>query len=183
MNKFEFKNLVKGLKDSLKEKTFFKDLKELMFEGNLQDKVGNSAIYKKIKKQMVDAGLNDKSQNTILDAVYNSRKKFANLLERIQEGSTAKATLPKEMQNTAGLMGDRMKLMHNKIKDSKTAFWYKSQNEIIKFIKENLFDPHQGLWAETKQNTQFRQDSQKWRGIIGTGFFGLIFKQIYDIIS
>ena len=25
MNKFEFKNLVKNLKDSLKEKTFFKD--------------------------------------------------------------------------------------------------------------------------------------------------------------
>ncbi len=28
MNKFEFKNLVKGLKDSLKEKTFFKDLRK-----------------------------------------------------------------------------------------------------------------------------------------------------------
>mgnify|MGYP001226114762 CR=1 FL=1 len=28
MNKFEFKNLVKNLKDSLKEKTFFKDLRK-----------------------------------------------------------------------------------------------------------------------------------------------------------
>ena len=28
MNKFEFKNLVKSLKDSLKEKTFFKDLRK-----------------------------------------------------------------------------------------------------------------------------------------------------------
>ena len=28
MNKFEFKNLVKGLKDSLKEKSFFKDLRK-----------------------------------------------------------------------------------------------------------------------------------------------------------
>ena len=28
MNKFEFKNLVKGLKDSLKEKNFFKDLRK-----------------------------------------------------------------------------------------------------------------------------------------------------------
>ena len=28
MNKFEFKNLVKGLRDSLKEKTFFKDLRK-----------------------------------------------------------------------------------------------------------------------------------------------------------
>ena len=28
MNKFEFKNLVKNLKDSLKQKTFFKDLRK-----------------------------------------------------------------------------------------------------------------------------------------------------------
>ena len=28
MNKFEFKNLVKNLKDSLKEKVFFKDLRK-----------------------------------------------------------------------------------------------------------------------------------------------------------
>ena len=28
MNRFEFKNLVKNLKDSLKEKTFFKDLRK-----------------------------------------------------------------------------------------------------------------------------------------------------------
>ena len=28
MNKFEFKNLVKNLKDSLKEKTFFRDLRK-----------------------------------------------------------------------------------------------------------------------------------------------------------
>ena len=28
MNKFEFKNLVKGLRDSLKEKSFFKDLRK-----------------------------------------------------------------------------------------------------------------------------------------------------------
>ena len=27
----------------------------------------------------------------------------------------------------------------------------------IKFIKENLFNPHEGLWAESKQNTQFRK--------------------------
>ena len=60
---------------------------------------------------MVDGGLNNKSQGIVFDGVYNSRKKFANLLETIQEGSTAKAVLPKEMQNTAGLMGDRMKLM------------------------------------------------------------------------
>ena len=53
----------------------------------------------------------------------------------------------------------------------------------IKFVKENLFNPHEGLWAETKQNTQFRKDSQKWRGVIGTGFVGLLFKHIWDMFK
>ena len=51
----------------------------------------------------------------------------------------------------------------------------------IKFIKENLFNPHEGLWQESKQNTQFRQDAKKWRGVIGAGFIGLFFKHIYDL--
>ena len=33
----------------------------------------------------------------------------------------------------------------------------------IKFIKENLFNPETGLWAETKQNTQFRKNTTMWR--------------------
>ena len=53
----------------------------------------------------------------------------------------------------------------------------------IKFIKENLFNPHEGLWAETKQNTQFRTDTKKWRGVIGTGFVGLFIKQVYDLFT
>lgn len=53
----------------------------------------------------------------------------------------------------------------------------------IKFIKENLFDPHDGLWAETKQNTQFRDNTTRWRGVIGAGFIGLIFKQLYDLVK
>ena len=55
--------------------------------------------------------------------------------------------------------------------------------EGLRFIKENLFNPNEGLWAETKKNTQFREDSQKWRGIVGTGFVGLIVKQIYDFFT
>ena len=51
----------------------------------------------------------------------------------------------------------------------------------IKFIKENLFNPHEGLWAETKQNSQFRMDTKKWRGVIGAGFVGLFFKKMYDL--
>ena len=53
----------------------------------------------------------------------------------------------------------------------------------IKFIKENMFNPHEGLWAETKLNTQFRTQTTKWRGVIGTGFVGLIFKHIWDIFN
>ena len=51
----------------------------------------------------------------------------------------------------------------------------------IKFIKENLFNPHEGLWAETKQNSQFRMDTKKWRGVIGACFIGLFVKQVYDL--
>ena len=53
----------------------------------------------------------------------------------------------------------------------------------IKFIKENLFNPHEGLWAETKQNSQFRVNTSKWRGVIGAGFIGLIFKHVWDIFT
>jgi len=48
-------------------------------------------------------------------------------------------------------------------------------------LKENLFNPHEGLWAETKQNTSFRTDTKKWRGVIGAGFVGLFVKQMYDL--
>ena len=51
----------------------------------------------------------------------------------------------------------------------------------IKFIKENLFNPHKGLWTETKQNTQFRENTTKWRGVMGTGVIGLFLKQVYDL--
>ena len=53
----------------------------------------------------------------------------------------------------------------------------------IKFIKDNLFNPHKGLWAECKANTVFRKDTSKWRGVIGAGFVGLFIKHIYDMFS
>ena len=54
-------------------------------------------------------------------------------------------------------------------------------DDSLSFIKENLFNPNEGLWAETKQNSQFRENSQKWRGVIGAGFIGLFLKQLYDL--
>ena len=53
----------------------------------------------------------------------------------------------------------------------------------IKFIKENLFNPHQGLWSETKLNTQFRESTSKWRSVIGTGFVALFVKHIWDMFK
>lgn len=55
--------------------------------------------------------------------------------------------------------------------------------ESLKFIKENLFNPNRGLWAETKLNSQYRESSNKWRGMIGAGFIGLLFKQLYDMMT
>ena len=54
-------------------------------------------------------------------------------------------------------------------------------DDSLSFIKENLFNPNEGLWAETKQNTQFRESASKWRTTIGAGFVGLFFKQLYDL--
>ena len=51
------------------------------------------------------------------------------------------------------------------------------------FLKENLFNPNEGLWAETKQNTQFRENSQKWRGIVGVGFVGLVIDKIWSMFA
>ena len=56
-------------------------------------------------------------------------------------------------------------------------------DESLRFIKENLFNPHEGLWAETKQNTQFRENTTKWRGVIGVGFIALIIEKAWSIIT
>ena len=53
----------------------------------------------------------------------------------------------------------------------------------IKFIKENMFNPHEGLWTETKQNTQFRKNSQKWRGVIGIVLTGLLIERVWTFIT
>ena len=53
--------------------------------------------------------------------------------------------------------------------------------QTLSFIKENLFNPNEGLWAETKENSQFREDAGKCRGMIGACFIFLFFKQIYDL--
>jgi|TARA_S200002703_G_scaffold61101_2_gene53014 hypothetical protein len=133
-----------GKANAANRELFYKDLKELMFEGNLNDKLGNTKIYNKIKKQMTDGGLNSKSQSVVFDSIYNSRQKFVNLLETIQEGSTAGVTLTKDMRDVAGLMGDRVKLMlgstykifQNPVVDNLSSF--KPVKEKVDKVKEIL---------------------------------------------
>ena len=56
-------------------------------------------------------------------------------------------------------------------------------DESLRFLKENLFNPHEGLWTETKHNTQFRENSQKCRSIIGIGFIGLVIDKIWSMFT
>ena len=60
---------------------------------------------------------------------------------------------------------------------------HRRTEESLSFIKENLFNPHQGLWSETKLNTQFRESTSKWRSVIGTGFVALFVKHIWDMFK
>ena len=60
---------------------------------------------------------------------------------------------------------------------------HQKTDESLSFIKENLFNPHEGLWAETKENTRHRENSQKWRGIIGVGFIGLVIEKVWSIFT
>ena len=83
-------------------------------------------------------------------------------------------------------------LIHNKIDNitksiedlkQEMSMAHGKTDESLRFLKENLFNPHEGLWAETKQNTQFRENTTKWRGVIGVGFVALIVEKAWSIIT
>ena len=58
-----------------------------------------------------------------------------------------------------------------------------STDDNLRFIKETMFNPHEGLWAETKLNTQFRDNTTRWRFPIGVGFISLAVKQVWDLFN
>ena len=60
---------------------------------------------------------------------------------------------------------------------------HQKTDESLSFIKENLFNPHEGLWAETKLNTQFRDNTSKWRGVVGVGFVALIIDKVWEMLG
>jgi hypothetical protein len=59
----------------------------------------------------------------------------------------------------------------------------KEMRDDIKFIKENLFNPHEGLWSESRLNTQFRENTTRWRFPIGVGFISLAIKHVWDLFN
>ena len=83
-------------------------------------------------------------------------------------------------------------LIHNKIDNitksiedlkQEMTMSHGKTDESLRFLKENLFNPHEGLWAETKLNSQFRNSTTKWRGIIGIGFIGLVIEKVWSLFT
>jgi hypothetical protein len=56
-------------------------------------------------------------------------------------------------------------------------------HEDISFIKENLFNPETGLWAETKQNSAFRKNTTMWRGVIGGGVIAALVESFWGMFT
>ena len=59
----------------------------------------------------------------------------------------------------------------------------KEVKDDLKFLKNNIFDPNDGIWSEVKENTAFRKETKKYKNAFGFGFFGLLGKHIYDIFK
>ena len=45
------------------------------------------------------------------------------------------------------------------------------------------FNPHEGLWAESRMNTQFRLNTTKWRFPVGVGVISLAIKHVWDLFQ
>lgn len=69
-----------------------------------------------------------------------------------------------------------------KLKEDNKSAHVEVKND-LRFIKNNLFDPKEGVWAEVKENSNFRKDTIKWRNALGLGFISLIAKHVYDFFK
>ena len=55
-------------------------------------------------------------------------------------------------------------------------------NESLRFIKESLFNPKEGLWAESQQNSKFRLNASKAFWIFIPVFLATVAKVLWDFI-
>ena len=60
---------------------------------------------------------------------------------------------------------------------------HEKTEETLEFVRKNLFDPDKGLWAETKLNSQFRENTAKWRTVTGAAIVGIVGKFIHDLFK
>ena len=146
------KNIAPGIKSIFNSKLKFQkqkqqdellqDLNELMFSGDIRKEIGQPKIYKKVIEQMKEANMSQESIDTTLTSVNNVRKKFVNMLETIQEGSTASVDLPKNLQgikpligdNISQLLGNTYRIFSNPAVEGMSAF--KPAKEKIDKVKE-----------------------------------------------
>ena len=66
--------------------------------------------------------------------------------------------------------------------DKKFEELSKKNREDLKFIKENLFNPETGLWAETRLNSEFRKRTQKAFWFIVPASIATFCKLLWDTI-
>lgn len=91
----------------------------------------------------------------------------------------------KTTKELLGLLEYKVKQIFTEIKDMKTenSTAHQEVKDDLKFLKNNIFDPNEGIWAEVKENTSFRKETKKYKNAFGLGFFGLLGKHIYDIFK
>ena len=84
-----------------------------------------------------------------------------------------------------GLLEYKVKQIFTEIKDMKAenSAAHQEVKDDLKFLKNNIFDPNDGIWSEVKENTSFRKETKKYKNAFGFGFFGLLGKHIYDIFK
>ena len=60
---------------------------------------------------------------------------------------------------------------------------HQKTNRDLRFIKENLFDPDKGLWAETKKNSNFRSVTTKALWFFFPASIATFFKLVWDSLK
>ena len=84
-----------------------------------------------------------------------------------------------------GILEYQVEQIFTEIKDMKAenSIAHKEVKDDLRFLKDNMFDPNEGIWTEVKKNTTFRKETNKYKNAFGLGFFGLLGKHIYDIFK
>ena len=76
-----------------------------------------------------------------------------------------------DLRNDVVQMRKEMKEAHDKT------------DETFEWLRKDIFNPKEGLWAETTENTRYRKNSQRWRSIVGMGLVALIVEKFWSIIT